>query len=641
MDIANGPVMLVIQMSLLLSVSLGEMIRNDLCAPCVCTSKNETSGLYTVSCASNPTLKGHIPKFKHILEDQIIQLDMSNNNLHNLTSQTKTPFANFSELQELNMFNTSLKFRMNSITTIDNETFVGLSKLKVLNISHNVDLPLTNLTDEYLFNHLTSLRKLIMYQTTFIYHINKSYPSNVWKNIPSLQEIWIDGFSLEPFGKDFRNMSNLQIVVISGNLTSPIEEYPDFCDMEEITDNTLFNLVHVTDLSIVHCGIESISKNAFQNLVKLQKLDLSQNDALTLEMASRSFTSLHRGIQYLYLDSVDKVNSLGCDVNITTTMAESLSHTSLNTLSLDDNRIKSVEIDAFLKLPKTLEHLSVKQNKFELGFYMFYAYQLTNLKSIDLSYNFFGHAYSLWRQPNSLTVSRNDLNPKMTHDELGRSVAISDDIECQKPQNFIPTISVTGFLPPKLEEIDISNSKIGFPIYDFYIDTNNSLKRVIGSNSLLYCWAGPVHGVKHVEVVDLSNNFCSIVKKDFFKNMPNLKQLFLKNNNLFYVVQNKRLFYANFEIEIIDLSFNRISRLHPLLFANQTKMRIINLANNNLIEFDSRISQMKSLVSLDMSYNHMYTLTKELRSDLDIIRASRQNGSLTLNLKRNAYSLFL
>ncbi|XP_052218040.1 toll-like receptor 3 [Dreissena polymorpha] len=223
---------------------------------------------------------------------------MSNNNLQNLTSQTKTPFANFSNLMDLNLFNTSINLRLNNTATIDSETFVGLSGIQVLNISHNVDLPLTNKTNEHVFNHLTSLKKLVSYQTTFIYHINHSYPSNLWRNLHSLQEIWIDGFTLEPFSKDFLNMS---------------------------------------------------------------------------------------------------------------------------------------------------------------------------------------------------------------------------------------------------------------------------------------------------KVVDLSNNFCSVVKTDFFKGMSNVKRLYLQRNNLYSAVENKKLFHSNVHIEIIDLSVNRISRLHPLLFANQTKMRKINLAYNNLMAFDNKI----------------------------------------------------
>ncbi|XP_052217688.1 toll-like receptor 4 [Dreissena polymorpha] len=117
--------------------------------------------------------------------------------------------------------------------------------------------------------------------------------------------------------------------------------------------------------------------------------------------------------------------------------------------------------------------------------------------------------------------------------------------------------------------------------------------------------------------------------------MSNVKRLYLQRNNLYSAVENKKLFHSNVHIEIIDLSVNRISRLHPLLFANQTKMRKINLAYNNLMAFDNKIGHMKSLQLLNISNNHMYTMTKELRSDLDNIASSRNNGSLTLDLRKN------
>ncbi|XP_052247588.1 uncharacterized protein LOC127855811 [Dreissena polymorpha] len=342
------------------------------CFPCACVSK-EDNDLYRVDCRSNHNLKGRLPDFKHINESQILSLDMSHCNLVNLSDRTETPFRNYSSLKELYLINTSINSMKNDSATLQSKTFIGLQKLEYLNIAHNEEYPVTNETDSNIFERLISLKKLIMYLTNLIATTPRSgYPGKSLKKLPALEEIWIDGFSIVPFGEEFQHMPNLKIIGISGDLIEPIWDYVDYCSVKNITDGLLFNLPYVTNLSIIHCNVLHICANAFKNMINLRMLDLSMNYELGLDNPFNSFKSLNSDVEVLILDSLKDDRTIECCVTISRNMIESIQQTSLKMISLDDNKISSIDRDVFSLLPKTLEHIRIRRNKFEFGIYMFF-----------------------------------------------------------------------------------------------------------------------------------------------------------------------------------------------------------------------------------------------------------------------------
>ena len=173
--------------------SLAERI-DDMCFPCVCVSSDER-GLYKVDCRSKKNLEGRLPQFTKINDSQIRSLNMSGTSLSYLKEQTQTPFENYSSLQELDVYNTSINLLRNNNSTVTSETFKGLASLEVLNIAHN-DFPVTSETDSYVFVRLPSLKKLFMYQIKLISSGDTTYPGQILKNISTLEEVWFDEFSV-------------------------------------------------------------------------------------------------------------------------------------------------------------------------------------------------------------------------------------------------------------------------------------------------------------------------------------------------------------------------------------------------------------------------------------------------------------
>ncbi|KAH3811834.1 hypothetical protein DPMN_140249 [Dreissena polymorpha] len=114
------------------------------------------------------------------------------------------------------------------------------------------------------------------------------------------------------------------------------------------------------------------------------------NFALGLETPVNSFNSLPSEIEMLILDSVVDNHAIDCPIEITKEMAASISHTGLKMISLDRNTINKIDPDAFSVLLQSLQQIRIRANKFELGWYMLYAYQLTNVKTIEASYAHMG-----------------------------------------------------------------------------------------------------------------------------------------------------------------------------------------------------------------------------------------------------------
>ncbi|XP_052218729.1 uncharacterized protein LOC127836269 isoform X1 [Dreissena polymorpha] len=477
------------------------------CYPCVCIS-NDEQDLYRVDCRFNEKLAGRLPQFKYINESQIIFLNISGTSLYSLTTQTQTPFENYSSLQELDLYNTSFR---NNTSTLKCDTFKGLEKLEFLNIAHNEDFPITNESESNMFVRLKSLKKLIIYQNNFVQSGNIGYPGNILKHIPTLEELWIDGFSVAPLGKEFRNLSNLTIIRISGDLIRPIWQYKDFCAMQTIDDHTFENLLFVRNLSIINCGVQNILNNSFIKMTHLRMLDLSMNDGLNLSNIT-GLKSLNSELEVLILDNIKNNNKVECPLSIMKSTVELIQHlNALKMLSLDHNKISDIDKDAFEIFPESLEHVRVRRNKFELGYYLLYVCRMPNLRKLEASVTHLPMSVlqgNYNSDPSPLPIQSNRTLNRHIKDLVYFSENSTDaghftKSDCPKPfLYYIPTVTITAFLPPKLEYIDLSHSKIGFPIYDFYIDKNNSLKTVIASNSLLYCWAGPVHGVEKVEIID-------------------------------------------------------------------------------------------------------------------------------------------
>ena len=96
------------------------------------------------------------------------------------------------------------------------------------------------------------------------------------------------------------------------------------------------------------------------------------------------------------------------------------------------------------------------------------------------------------------------------------------------------------------EEISISVSLKMIIMSSFVLNLNNSIEYMDFSSNIFYQWRGQFFQFDKLKYLDLSNNFCSNVTSDFFKNIPHIKTLDISKNNLGLILAGtSKVVYSN------------------------------------------------------------------------------------------------
>jgi len=490
-----------------------------------------------------------------------------------------------------------------------------------------------------------------MYATTGTY--NQGYPSKALAKLVSLQELWLDGPTNMSFDVEFRTLTKLHTVRISGDKVLPPWRSLEFCETN-ISSHTFLNLEQVTNLSVLNCGVKYIDNIAFLPLTKLKYLDFSGNIDLGIEGFFQSASNLSETLESLILENIENVRFMKCGLTLEKRFAEPLKRLkNLKHLSLAYNKIKDIQYEAFTSL-ENVKTIDVSRNEFDLGLYILYARDVRNLKKLDLSFNKFDHPLDMWRRMSKkrfLQSKYNDFVAGLDHHVLYPNTKAKIDKQfkakpnsdytnvCPVDEYFIPLCTITGFLPRCMEDIDISYSKMSRPVLEMCVDPQNELKTLTAAGSLIYCFDGPVHGLEKLENVDLSQNFARNISSVFFDGSPNLKRINL-NGNLFHDSLRRagpRLFYNTRSLEYLDLSLNRLENLPSNLFKYLDNLKVLNISDNTLTDFQFKLSHMKKLKTIDMSRNHISTLEKGIREAITTIATSQPNDGtrVQVNLTNN------
>ena len=614
-----------------------------------------------IDCSNNGSCNvSRIPTFDEpMLFERIEVLNMSS--CYDLIP-TADAFLNYTNLKVLDLHKTSLK--------AGNITFAGLRNLEYLDVSQNEQFPLTNETSVEPFLDLVSLKKLKAYGTTGTYYQFEGYPEYLLQYLGALKELWLDARNIS-FGPSFEHLTNLEKLRISGDKIEPPWRSPEFCELTNITHDMVRHLKHIKKLYIRKCGLKTIAPKAFSHMTKLEFIDLSLNNALTVVGGLKALDSISQTVEEAVLNSIEDVDHLRCNVEINGEMTNSLRSLKLKKISLENNAINSLTSGAFEHLPHTLEHLNLRKNEFELAFYLFYAYKARSLKTLDIAYNFFNDDFALFKRSGKYSKPYVSPEPRYYgtrvntpfHEYFTRKCAIDEsedchvgtvnndhvkqfhqtgpakvEAKCPKSRLYIPAGVVTAYIPPTLESIDFSFSKLAVPIYAFHFDKNNKLREIKAAGSLLYCWQGPFHGLDHLEVIDLSLNDCAQVSQQFFSKFPKLKVLNVSRNLLELPVfrsEHGELFAGNRELRLLNMSFNHIQFIPRKFLLHQNSLETLDLSQNGLQDFDIYIEHMVNLTTIDLTYNHILSLSPKMQEQFTVITNRGNEHVLLLDMSNN------
>ncbi|KAL4232046.1 hypothetical protein ACF0H5_009624 [Mactra antiquata] len=652
-----------------------QCVNCDICTVCQC---NNTT--HSIDCSyRNLTF---VPN--NSLHNTIL-LNLTNNNFGRLDVSSFTTYPN---LRILDLSNAGL-------TNITKDVFQGLSSLLKLNLSMNELLPFTDSTvPTDLFGGLTTLIELKIYGTTIAFQNEENgYPNTALAKLSNLRELWIDGLNNKSFGIMFRNMKSLKSIYLRGDLTI----FWRFCYQPKVSRTVLEHLINVEQFTMRRCAIKVIEKDSFSDMIQLREVDLSNNMLLSLDGVLDACVGLSNSrLEILHLNNIDDIRG-SCGVWVNETMTMKLANlTNLKTVYLAQNKLNGFIKGAIRHLPKSIEKIDVSMNFFDFSYYILELSELSSLKWFDISYNHFPDPTAIWHGldigqsyayeeqsemnftlsrescQDNLTLKKQQWNSCSKDSEFHHSGFMDEYVSrlfspyyrnglndkennfeetsekkyiCPRQITFPPEI-VTAFLPKNLQHVDISNSKLAHPIPECYFDDDNNVVSINASKSLLYCWDGPIHGLKRLEYLDLSSNMCRKVKKSFFDTCSSLKYLSISNNLLTDYLHKDvggRLLKYLTALETFDMSMNRLEKIPPMFFIHQGNLTTLNASYNALRYFEIKIDHFVHLRQVDLSHNYITTLSKEMRQQIVNISDNQHHATvrpLELNLAHNYIHCF-
>nr|XP_022298935.1 toll-like receptor 4 [Crassostrea virginica] len=343
---------------------------------------------------------------------------------------------------------------------------------------------------------------------------------------------------------------------------------------------------------------------------------------------------LTRGIQNSTIEIL-RLNRIQCTFGVGAELRiedlRFLKYTNLKEIRLKSNRIEQVENGATYFLPQSLEKIYVEDNLFTFGLYIFEIISLQNLKWLNIALQQMSHS--------PVEVVENIL-----HFCVNKRRKIISDMEvypsnksikhAQEMYKAMSTYNFTIPVPPNLEKISAMRMGLRYVIPKLKF-SKNTIKELYMQRNTFYQWTGPIIGMNHLHLLDLSNNFCSNVSSDFFSHIINLSKLYISNNLLGYSIASDidgRIFANLLHLRIIHLRANRIAHLPFMVFKNLKNLQHLDLSDNLLTTVEFDILKLKALQYLDLSGNQIQAFGESTRKNISHLK---EKTNISLNLMNN------
>ncbi|XP_052076286.1 toll-like receptor 4 [Mytilus californianus] len=516
-----------------------------------------------------------IPDYHFRNNNKLCNISLMNNKLKGLR---KDAFYGAYNLIELTLYN-------NEIIDVDENFFKSIPALKYLNIKKN--------------NYFDWLK------------LNITFPY-------SLQTLRMDFKILEQdhMFNSFKGLINLKTLDISG--------LSGECECKTMTPETFQTIPNLIHLDMSACKISYIYRGTLKFMSNLTFLDASSNFCLKFAGAENITYDLQTtSIKILKLNKIHR--TFEPDTIVLKSHIRHLRHTNLTELHMDSNRIQLFEKGALSSLPITLRSVYLSDNMFHFGSY-FSEFYVVPITFINISLQFNSHDLQDFYGEICVKKDQTDPLPVLSNTPNQHEVQRYGQL---KPNTLPFNIS------SKLQKLIFRNSLFRFKIEANNVSENSLAYLDFGFN-LFYSWIGPLLTYKKLIHLDLSNNFCSNVSKDFFKSSPNLKSLLIHNNLLGFVLiddMHGEILQHIPKLAVLNLADNRIPYLPYNFFKFQTMLTEINIGGNLLEDLSFQISHMQNLSHLDLSKNRFSSLNSRARGQLETIIKS--NPNLTVDLSDN------
>nr|XP_022312461.1 toll-like receptor 13 [Crassostrea virginica] len=538
-----------------------------------------------------------------IFNKDVRRIDLSNNHFFEI------PINMPSDIIFLNLENNKIKYPQKS-------TLAQYKHLKVLRLNDNCLWEGLKIWPSRFFENLTKLEFLsIRDNCPGIDEIHMMYPHEGFYGLSSLKNIEVNGLGQGNFGDAFEKNNSIEILRI------PEESA---CQIHNIKKDTLSVFKKATNITLFNCHFKYIEKGAFATLTELVYLDITKNTDLSLSVLSNITYDLRNSkIKTLVANKLQCSNGLSLVLKIKHLI--NLQNTTLTELSLAGNTIALIEHKLMTYLPKSLTYLNVEDNVFIFGMYLYEGDFLSNLERLDIRHaGYYRPDYEISCNYNSDNCDQNEETPHTTQSEVATS-----------SQNQ------TYQIPPKLKYLNIANQRISFPTdlkHGVRISSRNSLTHLYASGNIFdYIPSFVLSGLQHLQHADLSNNFCSNITRESFRDLNMLSLLNLSRNLLGGILKNQGssdLFKFLPKLKILDLSNNLITYMPEKLFSFTKNIAILNLSNNEIETISFDLTSALELQEIDLSFN------KIMKLDLDSMQKleARRKIPLAINMANNSFT---
>jgi Leucine-rich repeat (LRR) protein len=601
----------------------------------------ETNAFYDLKSLTSLLLNGNRLKqinsntFKHLTESMnVFYLDQ--NEINDIESRSFRTMSNLKYLKlGLNQlrfikneiffnlkFLSALDLSQNEISKLDAHSFCGMNALTELKIQANklrslepvTMVPLKNLKSFFLNNNLIEKIDMTLFKNQ-VYLENIHLYSNKLKRLDfelprNLTSLNVDYNQITYIAPNvFENLTKLNELNIRGNRISEFKNV-NFFSIE----------INLNRLYLSNNLLIKIEKGIFQNYVKLETLDLSFNylDGFSegIFLGLNNLNELKLGSNYIKILSRNFLNHLF----------------SLKILNLNENGLKHVEPVSFRHLGN-LSVLNLQSNKLSGLLENSTFYNLINLKVLNLNLNYF-------------TSINESLKSNLKHLESLETLLMRN--------NLIEYLNKNDFeFNARLKEIDLNFNKIKFIHFDTFQSLKNLNSLLLSSTQLDYVNLNILNGLKMTKI-DLSFNYISF---DQFIPMDKLIEINLENVNfltrnysfeIFFSLNLKSIDLSNnnlssyyyqyigkmFQLETLELRQVGLQSMAQINFTNLTKLIKIDLSFNNLtqIPYES-LAYMLYLEHLDLSFNRIDFIDERIFSPR--IGNLERNKLKYLNLQSN------
>ncbi|CAD5215455.1 unnamed protein product [Bursaphelenchus xylophilus] len=356
---------------------------------------------------------------------------------------------------------------------------------------------------------------------------------------------------------------------------------------------TVFNILHGCrvnpETAFRSCSCNEINKGSVE--IKCSNQDWDRIPSLQRIIPLDDRSSIKLGTLIIERSSLSTIPS------------DNFRNQSINSLILSNNRISTLNVNAFRGLEDSLQELNLQNN--QITVFPFWAFtflrNLVSLKLQDNHINDLGDAISKENQMKNLRVLHLDRN-NITKIGLNSLSGFPINV-LTLSENQIRSVDPNS-LPLSLAVLDLSQNLIAEIPLIALKELQLLSELDLHENSIKEIKSNPEVEFKNDIKINLANNLISKLNHGDFSSFQRISELDIAMNKVSYV--NERAFEGVKKLEKLSLAFNQIENLQKNTFGSLAKtLRRLNLGYNEFEEVPVALEPLLSLESLELNNNKL------------------------------------